>query len=325
MKKINLTLIVLMILIPFAASYSDVIIKHKSNMDIASIMSTTVEGTEYIKSDRSMTDSKVTITNSLIPFMSKGKPQQTENITRLDKLVLWEINNDKKTYKETPLASIKETLKQTEEGEAPPDTEKSDYTWTVEVKTIDQPQTINGFECKGVIGKATGVNTRDPRDTMFVTNEQWRTQNAPGADEMTEYQKNYAKAAGIDEMMAQQGMDKMMSQYGGQFQMMAPDMEKVPGYPIKMAMTVESSLASQGNKESMDKGEGGDDGSQEVMNKLGGLFGKKKKDKSEDKAADQSNTGRQKAFSMTYEILSLEKTTVEDGKFEVPAEYKLKK
>lgn len=298
-----------------APANADVIVKHKSTTDMAGLMNIQIDGADNYKSDKRYVEITSEMTGGMMAMMGGGKPRQMVNITRLDKGVVWELDPQAKKYREMTLASLKGDAQETK-GEADKESEKSDYTWTVDVKTIDQPQNINGFECKGIIGIATGVKNDQPSDTMFITIEQWSAQNVPGAAEVDQYQKNYAKAVGVDEMWADKNMNQMMKEYGNQFTALTEKMSQNGGYPIKTIMSMESSASkSKGDSEGQNMS------SQDIMGKMGGLFGKKKSGGASG-SDEVSKGGRAKTFMMTNEVISIEQKPVDESKFEIPADFK---
>ena len=290
---------------------ADVTITRKSSTDMGGMMSMEMNSAETYKSDRCYSETTSKMTGGMMSMLGKGKPTQTVEITRLDKGLLWKLEPEKKKYSEEALASFKEKFEDAK-NDSENEKNKDEYTWTMEVTQIPTSQNINGFDCKGVIGKATGVKKDAPADTMFITYEQWMTDKVKGTSEVEEYQKNYAKAMGVDEMWAQESMATILGQYGNQFAELAQKINEAGSYPIRTIITVESPSGPDGDNS--ENAGGGD-----MMSQMSKMFGKKKTEK-----PSGENNGRTKSFMMTNEVLSVETNTVGDTKFEIPGDYKKK-
>lgn len=280
-----------------AITQADVVIKRKTTADMAGLMTMETNASDIIKGDKSITDMKSEMTGGMMAKLGGGKPKEAINITRLDKGIYYEINPEKKVYSETPLASLKEQFAKSNK-ESAENSSKSEYIWTSDIKTTDQNQKINGFDCKNMIGKAVGIKKDDPKDSVFITFDEWMANDVPGLSEVEQFQKNYSKALGIDEIWGQKNLGQMMKDYGPQMEALAHKMKETGGYPIKTVIAIESSEKSS------------EESAGNIRNKP--------------KAGDVSTSGHQKTLLMTTEILSIEQKTADDAQFEVPAGYKKK-
>ena len=299
-------------------SKADVEIKRKTTADMSGLMTMESNASDVIKGDKSASDMTSQMTGGMMANLGGGKPRETINITRIDKGINYEIDPEKKVYTETPLASLKEQFAKSKKE--PADTAKSDYIWTSDVKTTGENQKINGFDCKNILGKATGVKRDNPSDSIFITFDEWMANNVPGQSEIEQFQKDYAKALGMDEMWSQKNLGQMMKDYGPQMQALALKMQESGGYPIKSVISVEGAATAGVGKEAHS-------GNQttippDVMKKMGGLLGKKKTE--EPKSDEVSQGGREKTLMITMEVLSVEQKPVDDAQFEVPAGYNKK-
>ena len=300
--------LMLVFLLAGAVSHADVVVKSKSIAEMGGMMSTQTDGVDNIKGDKSYSSMTTQMTGGMAAMFSKGKPKEMVNITRLDKGLFWDMDPEKKSYKETTLEEMK---KQFADIKGETDKEKEpEYTWTVDVKNLNGPQTINGFSCSGVLGKATGISKKNAADTLFITYEQWAAKDVPGASEVEAYHKNYAKAMGIDQMWAKENMGSVLKQYGAEFAELAIKVSEAGGYPIRTIISVEGGAKPEGAESDQSPS-----GAMSMMSKMLG----KKADKQE---GDKG--GRAKAFSMTHEIQSIEVKGVEDSQFDIPAGYKKK-
>jgi hypothetical protein len=301
MKTVTFILALVLLLGFFAVAQGDIVIKRKSSTEgMMGIGSGETMATEYYQVDRNCSEhEKIT---------EKGNQPQDIQITRLDKSLIWNLNVKKQTYRETPLESFKEIMAKAEESkvqdkETPGDTT---YTWTFEITTPEGTKDINGFPCRNLTARAIGVNKKDPQDRMRITFDFWLSKDVPSMAELEEYSKNYAKALGLGDYQVQQDMTQMANQYGAHFAELSAKLKEVGGYPIKTTMMIE-------------KGSGSDQEGQKqaaAMAKLGGLFGKK--------TPKQSADGMMTLTSMSNEIVSIQSTSVDAAKFEVPAGFKKK-
>lgn len=310
MRRLFFLSLVTFCLLGVVSVRADVTIKHSSSTEMGGMMSMEMSSSETYRSDRCFKETTSKMTGGMMAMLGKGKPTQTVEITRIDKGVIWKLEPEKKKYSEEAIAEFKKKLEDAQK-DAKKEQGKEEYTWTIEVKAIPEPQNINGFDCKGVIGKATGIKNDNPADTLFIIYEQWMTKSVKGTAEVDEFQKNYAAAVGIDEMWAQENMGSVMGQYGSQFGELAKKINEAGSYPIRTIITVETAARPAGDKES-DGASNGD-----MMSQMSKMFGKKNAEKPE---ADKG--GRSKSFSMTNEVLSVETSAVGDTKFEIPADYK---
>lgn len=308
MKRLNMLFSLALVLCFSLALQADVIIKHRSSVETGGgMMSMDVDGTEYIKIDKSYMGGKVTMKGGMAAMMSGMAPTEFVQITRLDKGVMWELNAKSKSYTETNLKSMKEMVGKTSGSGMGDDVDQSEYEWSVEVTASGSKTDINGFKCKNVKGIANGVHKEDPEDKVRLTYAYWYTDDTPGYDELVNHNKRFSEATGIDMLKTQQSAQKIFSQYGPQFDEMNEEMKDAKGISIKTVIMVEGTKG---------QGMGGEMGKTKMPEGMKDMFGGmqgKKQEKSED--------GMSKVFSLTTEILSIEKKGVDDSKFEIPEGY----
>jgi hypothetical protein len=308
LKKHFVVTLVAALLLVTVVSKADVVVKTKTSADMAGMMTMQTDGVNDIKGDKSYNSLTTQMTGGMASMLGMNKPKDIVNITRLDKNVYWELDTEKKNYKETTMEQLKKRLDESrEEGEKG---DQPEYTWTVEVKPIEGSQTINGFKCNGMLGKATGVNKKEAADTIFISYEQWAAKEVPGSAEVEAYGKKYAAAMGIDEMWAKENMGSMLKQYGSEFAELAIKVNDKGGYPIKTIVTVEGAAKPEG--------ESSENSAAAAMDKMNKMLGKKTTDEDTDKG------GRMKALSFTNEVLSIEQKAIGDNQFEIPEGYQKK-
>ena len=304
--------ILLVVGINFALA--DVEVRFKSNAEMGNIITMQMECLDNVKGDKNYSSVTTTIEGGMMAMLGKGKPMESVNITRLDRGLFWEVIPEKREYKEMTTEELKAKIAEGEsenQEETDAGIDEEEYTWSVEIQVLPGTQNIGGFECKGIRGTATGVKKTDPADTVFVTNEQWLSDEVPGRSEMEAYHKRYTEVVGVDQMWARENMASMLKGYGAQFEQLSKEIGEQKGYPIKTAIFIESSLVE--NKEGSD---GENQGMSEMMKKM--FKGK------DDENQAKSKSGRSKVFSLTNEVLSITETAIDDSRFEIPAGYKKK-
>ena len=70
---------------------------------------TNMEGsqTQMIAGDKAKTASNIKMTNKVMKFLGAGKPQESAEITRLDKELFWDVNLKDKEYNERTFAEVR--------------------------------------------------------------------------------------------------------------------------------------------------------------------------------------------------------------------------
>ncbi len=334
--RLFLSIAALTLMMAVAAS-ADVIVQRQTTIDnLFGLGGSTTTQTEYVKSDRSYSESETKFDSKLMKFATHGKAAKEATIIRLDQGVMQNLDLDKKTYTEMDLNTFKgladsASALMSQEPKAPsgemnsgeqmPDQEE--YDWTFKVTKDDKDTKINGFNCNHVTATATGVNKTDSTKKILITNEQWLTEDDPSIGEMKEYEQNYAKQLGIDPEAMKAAWGRVLSGFTSQMSDLGEQMKDVKGFPIKTIISMEAAVPeNEGNSDentSVDQQTDQNAAAQEAMKKLGGLFGKKKDKDKEKKAAAPETPGFKRMFSATTEVLSVKQTSVPDSQYDVPA------
>jgi hypothetical protein len=299
MRRLNLFLAIAIALSLAVALQADVVVKQKMNVQTGGFMNMEMDATEYFKGDKSYSGGTTKITGGMAAMMGEGTQTEFAQITRLDKGVMWNLEPDKKTYSETNLISFQETMTGGETGAGKIAGDPSEYEWTVDITTSDDEVDINSFKCKNVIGKANGVHKEDPENKMLLTYEYWYTKDAPGFDELMNYGENFSKVTGIDVRLGREATRGIFSEFGAQFDEMVDKMVEAGGYPIKTIIKVEGTESA---------GEGGQ--MPPEMRAMMGMTGK-----------PEGEGGMMTVFSLTSEVQSIEKKSVNSSIFDIPEGY----
>jgi len=259
---------------------ADVVVKYKSKAEITNRILLKTESAYYIKGDKNYSELK---TNFSAPKES-GTPFDiiSKGITRLDRGIHWSLLSSK--YSEETIASMHDSI-----GQA------GEYNWTFNVTPISDKDKIKKFTCFGQIGKAVGVGINDPADTVYLTFEQWSTDDTSSGRELMSYEDSFTKASAIHKMWSQEHIATYLEKgYGAQFEKLSDLMGERRGISIKSFFQIERTILYD-----------------EASNRKG--TGKHPKD-----------GGNWKLFSMTNELVSIEDKKIDSDKFEIPANYEKK-
>jgi len=306
MKKSAIFLIVAMMLGLSAAVSADVTIKREVSFQMMGMPASQLSSTEQIQGEKSRSTTE--FTGGPMMDMAGGQQSAEINITRLDKGVLWNVHEGKKTYNEIELAGFKEMMERS--GMSSPDKETPEkYEWTYEQEKADKT-TDKGYECTAVIATATGVNKEDPSDKVKLHYEFWFSDDIPGHDDLQAYNKNYTDVIGIDPVKQNQQVTKMIGEFGPQFEKMAENFEGMDGYPVKTVIW--SKKTGEMSVPGMPEGEKMDPRAKEMMKKMMGG--------GEEESAD----GMQTVFKVSTEIVDVDTDGIDSEVFDIPEGYEKK-
>jgi hypothetical protein len=294
-----------------------------------------------IKGLKKSDDATVKMTGGIMGALA-GKPQRQVTITRLDKDVIWNVDNPQKSYTETAITPF-ESLPQTkgemkgEKKEEKPEYEiiKSDFS----VKNTGNKKDINGFPCSEYVANwildLMKIETKEKtKSTMTIT--LWTT---PKNDLINGFEKQ-------EKEFNQQLMNKIgmkispneMKQFGTEFITsmftmnqdsvnkkmvnLKDELQKIEGYPIvtEISWTVEGD-STKAKQEEMTKEE--EKKKTEKPSGLGGMLSQALMGK---KGEKKNETGETKpAFYSYIEVKSIKLNEVAEKEFDIPEGYKLVK
>lgn len=308
---------------------ADVVIKQKTTATmVGGVIKSNGTMTTMISGDKQRTDSE--IKTKVLLFSPTTK---TTDIMRLDKELVWNLENKKKTYTEMTFAEMRAMLDslQAEMQKMSEEPSKKDEDYELsppefKVEKTGNKATIAGYSCEEyimtVITRAKDKKTGDT-GSFTLHNQMWMTTDWAGQEE---YQAFAAKMA--EKMGFGRGMESAQS-YLGMMGVNADDlsaeMGKVGGFPMKQEMTMYT-FGGGGTQQEADTTQAKDTAEESTtptdnLKKLGGLFGKKK-DKDKEKKPKESAAKPGALFSMTVEVESLSADGVEGSQFEIPNGYK---
>lgn len=302
----------------------------------------------YTQGDARREESNIKFTGGIMKHMS---PKETQiEITRLDKEVIWQMNDKDKKYTEMTFAEFKKMmeeglLNQPMTGKPESKQEKKpegepEYEWqapVVKARDLGEKKEINGFNCKHYLVTVTTIGKQlatGKLDTLLLSADMWNSVSAAAAmKKANEFDMRLAKALGLDKMA--QTMGPLMAQYGEQFKKLAEEMKKVEGYSIltetTASMTTHTMPQQTGEELEAAQAEPEPEPADvtDVKGAFGKMLGKKIKDaakaKAEKSKADKpkGDPNRKVLFRSTTELKSISTGDLASDLFEVPAGYKL--
>ena len=322
------TLTIGLLMIPQLVS-ADVVIKQKTSAAMAmGVIKSSGTITTAISGDKQRSDSEMK--TKLVIASSTVK---TTDIMRLDKELVWNLDNKKKTYTEMTFAEMRAMLDslQAEMQKAGEESGKEDEDYEVsppefKIEKTGKTATVAGYSCEEylmtVVTRAKNKKTGDT-GSFTLHDRLWMTKDWAGQAEYEAFALKMAEKMGFGRGM--ESAQSYLAMMGIDADDLSKEMGKVGGFPMKQEMTMYTFGAAAAQKET-DKEQSKDTAEEsksptDNLAKLGGLFGKKKDKEKEDKAKEGS-AGPGAMFSMTVEVESVSVGGVDAGQFEIPAGFK---
>lgn len=287
----------------------------------------------YLITDAQRIETDLKFTGKVLKYMSPKGIQVS--IVRLDKGLVWNIDDAKKSYTEQTFAEIKAMMEhgmdEHDSGQAMPEQDEdyeSEYKWgkpVVKVENLKENKTINEFNCQHYLASVTTVGVHietGVKDTMLFVSDLW---NSKDAEEkmaiVNDFNTRYMKALGID-VPENQGLAMLTGMYKEQLETLGNEISKLSGYPIindiKLTMTknaMPKQKEAEEEKVSL----------RDIQRDFKGLVGKKMiKDATDKKKEEDKKSTLVKLFHMKTEIKSINSNSINDSMFEVKKGYKLK-
>jgi hypothetical protein len=350
--KLKLTLIAVAALLLFSLTALHADLTIKSTVTSKGLVGlTNMEGTQtqMIAGDKGKTESSFKMTNKVMKFLGAGKPQESAEITRLDKELFWDINLKDKEYNERTFAEVRaemeKALKEADKEKAkyakehPEDTVK--FRTDVKVDKTGKTQKIAGYNTEEtiitMIMYAKNAESGE-QGAMKVTMDLWLAKEAPGGAEFQKFYTDLASKLGFTGH-SQQSMEGMLTAFGIDPRDLYKHTKDLQGMSLMSTVSLGSlaDTSAQSGKQSEAKDEktakesdkADEGGKSSAAKKLGGLFGKKKESK-DDKASESKDPKSQQSGPMylmqfTTTVTEISAAGVAGSEFEVPTGLKLKK
>ncbi len=174
---------------------------------------------------------------------------RTTTITRLDKGLTWQLDMDKERYTEITFAETRKQLKDAQEslskgggGQLPVSDEGCQWSEAkVEIEHAKGSEDIAGIKTKKhTIRMQQSCTDPQSGNTCDITwlMDTWLAKKVPGQKEALAFQRDYAKALGLDETLSQLGSPAqgLLGMYANNWDEVLEEFQKMKGYPMKMAM-----------------------------------------------------------------------------------------
>jgi len=270
----------------------------------------------------------------------------SDQITDIEKDVVWALDHKKKTYTESPITPPPQPKEEEERGK-PGRGEKKEKPKVrvvrneVTVKELGDKKKIGEFDCTRYqivwVVETEDLETKE-RSESTMTNDLWTTPETAEtralAKEEREFTQAWLKKIGWDMTDAEtrkMGLAMVGAMIGGDEESfkkgakeVAAKMEKIKGYPIGVGVKwqIKGSGGVAGRKGG---GEGGGEGMPDIAKGLGGLmsaFGKKGGKGGGEAGTSGEAAGPTPVFETYMEIRKITTASLGDADFMPPAGYK---
>lgn len=316
MKKCMSILVMIITIGLVSLASADVTIKHKTVTEAlgANVISNSAQ---YIKGDKSKNITETISKMPANPMMGGGgKMTDTDiNITRLDKGVNWQINENEMTYIETSLDKPvhDESENTPHKGEKPDFMNSDKFEWKMKVTDIKDTETISGYKCKGIKGVATGTHKLEPEKKMRMSFTYWYSSDLSGYSELKSFYDKQENISG--KSYYDFGEGDMLGGFGNQMKEISDKLKDIDGLPVQVEIQASGSFNPMSDM--MPEGMGGMDTEnmppqiKEMMNQM-----------MEKMKPKQTEDGMYIFLNSTTTIESVETNRVDDSEFELPEDYK---
>jgi hypothetical protein len=282
-----------------AISSADLTVKEQTQMSgMMGMLSSEGVETTYIKGEKMRAENAMQIGGAMAGMMQGAGMDKTPDvvtITRLDKSVIWVVNNDDKTYTEMSLKA----------GKADSSGQAAMKVKDLSVKKTGQTKEIVGYKCEGIevnltVEVAAGEGKQREVQTHAVKTLFWMRPEVKDLEELRHFWDQMVEVAKV----SQQG-NPMAEAMGPVF----GKLKEIEGVPLGIEMTMENPLGSAG----MDAEE------QAEMKAAMKMMQEMMKNQGEAPAEPTESSGDQ--IRMTRYVTSISKSALGDGMFEVPKGY----
>ena len=269
------------------------------------------ESVVKIKGDKKSEESKTKFTGGMIKMMGKKGEQQSVDITRIDKELIWNINLSEKKYTETTFEELKNMMAEMQ-GKVPE--KKKEVKATFEVNKTGNKKKIGGYDCEEVLIKmVTEAKDKESKEQGKLTVETnlWVSDQVKGWDQIQAFDKTFAEKMGWGEY--DKGFLSGMKRFGVDTKELAKKMEEIKGFPMMTVVTVKPEMEKGTEKEETVKAESTTTEEKEGMEmakKILGLKGGEEKEKEKGKEGT--------LFKTTITVEDIQVAPIEDGQFELP-------
>ena len=315
-KKTFLSSLAFVCLFSFALASADVTYKEKIvTSGIPMMGDMEAEAVVKIKGDKKREESKTKFSGEMMKMIGKGGEQQSVQITRIDKELLWSIDLTEKKYTEMTFEELKKMMAELKgkKPEKEAETNRQDASQTkFEVNKTGNKKKIGGYDCEEIlIRMVTEGKDKEAKEggKLTVETNLWVSEQVKGWDQIQAFDKKFSEKMGLGEYG--KGFLAGMENYGVDTKELAKKMEEVKGFPMMIVVTVKPEMAPEMKKEKAAKEESTsvkEEEGMEMAKKMLGLKGGEKKVTEKEEIV----------FKTTITVEEIIVGPVEDSQFELP-------
>ena len=277
---------VLVLLIPGAVLADLLIVENVSSTGAMGMWESKGTETTYIKGDKVRTDSQMEVKGMMEAMMPDPDLVQT-HIVRMDKGVIWTLDNEQKTYSEIAVADMGVPVG--EEAEGGMDVRD------IKLERTGDTKKIAGYKCEGILIEALiDVEAQGRVMTMDAEALFWA---AKEDKKLRELMNLWEGMMGLMNVQDSGGFGSGMKALWDKF-------NEIEGVPLGMELTVDSA-------------ESEDDEQAEEMKNAMKMMKEYMKGAGKE-VEDEDEEGESHFMVIKREVVSLEETSHADGVFEIP-------
>jgi len=298
-----------------------------------------------ISGDKESTKGTTKYSGKFSSLMNKSAKEAT-SITRLDKELIWNLDQEKKQYTELTFEQMRKMMESMSTLFMTP--AKADslrkamekLSSTVDMKKTKEKKTIAGLECDRVILTMQSEikdTLRKVMDTTWVKNDIWMVPLSQVPSELHSFDVKMAEKMGFSEGGPMAGL---LNQYADAMKKLQEKLKELNGYPLASTFSIVTTTHAQEKTETEAKAEEPTKQQAEaeeekqateqkdVKSALGSLFKKKakeegkKKEETKQKENAQTQAGPKTVVEVYTETQSIESGGIDATVFEIPAGYK---
>jgi len=314
------------IILTLSVVQAGVIVESKYSTNMASMFGFEFKTTAYIEGDRLRNDVEMDGGSMGMMGGDMSGMMGESSILRADKGVMWKLFDDS-TYEETDLETLKAMLTEDtvnekyqifetgEDSVSGEDWEKAEDKIRRTIEGSDSVYNINGYECRKYIINTVVHDDEDPDMKLGIFATLYVTDDIPGQDVYTNYQKNIAGEYGLDfgaqNFGGDESMGRLLGTYMQFYDSLVQNDEVIMKNIIEMKMSVPDSLNEVSAAELLGEDSGSEDAA--MMMQMIKMMQSMAKEIPED--------GMLTIMSMTGEITGIKEAAIEESRFEVPEGY----
>ncbi len=318
--KLKIVALVLLLALVFSSrSFADIIVKTKTTARLKFGIQIEAVITEYIKSDKSRAESVMRYSDSTMEVTPKDEITNSIHITRLDKKLIWIVDDDKEIYRELDIKALSEdesfsesdyTLDEMDSLES--ETMGGGVDRSLDITESDKREVINDFECTKIVITSVGIDTKNPKDSTVAIISTWWNDDFRQQPDIVEYHRNYMNLLGSDDLSEPDGLDQLLLSSGPVFPDMTHNVCHNDKVPIKSTFSMEIIGGLSHEDQEIDK---------LAVDKIPAVLREMIDSLQAFHEAVESGERGAKVITTTTEIISIDIRPIDDSIFEIPVGY----